>query len=373
MKLRKIYYAFILLGLISCNNDDSWTDNTPITPEDGTVQGLYILNEGSWGGNNAELSYYDYASGNFTEDYFNSVNPSQGGLGDVGNDLKVYGSKLYAVINSSNYVEVMEAKTAKHIAKIQIANCRSLTFDKGFAYVTSYAGTIDDLGKQLGFVAKIDTASLSIVDRVSVEYQPEELTISNNKLYVANSGGYNYPNYSDKVSIINLSTFKVINTLAVGVPNLSKIKTDKNGDVWVVSQGDYNGITPALSVIDPKTDQVIEKLENINIKDFTFYGNDLYFYGSTYSMDTGNYLNSYGVIDINSKTQTASHIFNSSLESQITAPYGLIINPENGDIFLSDALDYFSRGKVYCFDKNGNQKWVKTTGINPGHFVLLYK
>ena len=373
MKLRKIYYAFILLGLISCNNDDSWTDNTPITPEDGTVQGLYILNEGSWGGNNAELSYYDYASGNFTEDYFNSVNPSQGGLGDVGNDLKVYGSKLYAVINSSNYVEVMEAKTAKHIAKIQIANCRSLTFDKGFAYVTSYAGTIDDLGKQLGFVAKIDTASLSIVDRVSVEYQPEELTISNNKLYVANSGGYNYPNYSDKVSIINLSTFKVINTLAVGVPNLSKIKTDKNGDVWVVSQGDYNGITPALSVIDPKTDQVIEKLENINIKDFTFYGNDLYFYGSTYSMDTGNYLNSYGVIDINSKTQTASHIFNSSLESQITAPYGLIINPENGDIFLSAALDYFSRGKVYCFDKNGSQKWVKTTGINPGHFALLYK
>lgn len=28
-------------------------------------------------------------------------------LGDVGNDLQIYGSKLYATINVSNYIEVM--------------------------------------------------------------------------------------------------------------------------------------------------------------------------------------------------------------------------------------------------------------------------
>jgi hypothetical protein len=364
----------MLLGLIACNNDNDWKDDPSIIPpEPGMEQGLYILNEGGWGSNNSTLTYYDYDSGKFINNYFVLANPGIEGLGDTGNDIKIYGSKLYAAINTSNYVEVMDAKTAKHIGKIQIANVRSLAFDKGFAYITSFAGTVSD-GQQVGYVAKVDTANLSIIEKVEVGHQPEELTVANNKLYVANSGGYNYPNYSNEVSVISidLNNFKVVKIISIGVFNLSKIRTDKNGKVWIISKGNYDDIATSLSVIDPETDKVTNTW-NVNITDFDFYEDNLYFYGSTYSMSTGKYINSYGVININTKQQTASHIFDSSLEAQITIPYGLTINPKNGDIFLSDALDYLSSGKVYCFSKDGSQKWVKTAGIIPGHFAFLYK
>ncbi len=46
----------------------------------------------------------------------------------TGNDIQIYGDKLWAVINCSNYVEVMDVNTAKHITKIAIPNCRYLAF-----------------------------------------------------------------------------------------------------------------------------------------------------------------------------------------------------------------------------------------------------
>ncbi|MDQ9745693.1 hypothetical protein RFY98_03860, partial [Acinetobacter baumannii] len=86
-------------------------------------------------------------------------------LGDVGNDLQIYGNKLYAVINCSHFVEVMDVETAKHIAQISIPNCRYLAFDKGYAYVSSYAGPVQiDPNARLGYVAKVDTASLEVID-----------------------------------------------------------------------------------------------------------------------------------------------------------------------------------------------------------------
>jgi hypothetical protein len=375
MKLSKIFYlSMVAVAIFSCNpNDEPDTPDTPIVPEASEMAGLYVLSEGTWGGNNASLSYFEYESGSFTNDFFELKNPSKGGLGDVSNDIKIYGSKLYAVINSSNYVEVMDAKTAKHIGTIQIANCRSITFEGGFAYITSFAGAIMGVTQQLGFVAKADTANLQIVSTLDVDYQPEELTVANGKLYVANSGGYNYPNYSDKVSVIDLNLFKFIKNISVGKSNLSKIRTDKNGKVWVISTGNYRDISPSVSVINPVTDEVTNTLNLNSISDFDFYGDSLYFCGAVYNMDTYENIVCYGIIDINSKRQVAANFITDGTESQIIIPYALKINRFNGDIFLSDALDCLSPGKVYCLDKEGKFKWLKTAGVCPGHFAFLTK
>ncbi|MDR2854383.1 MAG: YncE family protein [Prevotellaceae bacterium] len=364
--------SIIAIGIFSCNPDENAPEN-PIAPESGEMAGLYVLSEGTGFGNNASLSYFDYETGNFTNDYFDLKNPSEGGLGDVGNDVEVYGSKLYIVVNASNYVEVVDAKTAQHLGKITVQDCRSITFDKGFAYVTSFAGaTYNGATPRLGCVEKIDTATLAVVGTVNVGYQPEELTVANGKLYVANSGGYMPDNRSDKISVIDLNDFRVVKEIAVGVENLSKIRTDKNGLVWVVSVGNYAEITPALSVINPATDEVAKTL-NVNVTDFDLRGDSLYFYGSTFSMETYENVNSFGIININSKTQVAENFITDGTESQLLVPYGIKINPFNGDIFIADVLDYSSPGKVYCFDKTGTQKWVRTAGVCPAHFAFLKK
>ena len=66
-----------------------------------------------------------------------------------------------AVINCSNLVEVMDVETARHIAEIPLPNCRYITFDGGYAYVSSYAGAVEfDPEYRRGYVAKIDTVTM---------------------------------------------------------------------------------------------------------------------------------------------------------------------------------------------------------------------
>ena len=122
------------------------------------------------------------------------------------------------IINCSHFVEVMNVETAKHITQISIPNCRYIVFKDKYAYVSSYAGPVKiDPNARLGYVARVDTTTLTVKDTCVVGYQPEEMVIVGNKLYVANSGGYRVPNYDRTVSVIDLNTFKVIKTIDVGI------------------------------------------------------------------------------------------------------------------------------------------------------------
>ena len=105
------------------------TDEVILPPEEeqkgevvkSEVVGCYLLNEGNMGSNKATLDYYDFTTATYTRNIYSAANPDiPQSLGDVGNDLKVYGNRLYAVINASNLIEVMNAKTAKHIGTIEV-------------------------------------------------------------------------------------------------------------------------------------------------------------------------------------------------------------------------------------------------------------
>ncbi|MEG1371999.1 MAG: YncE family protein, partial [Mucinivorans sp.] len=155
--------------LASCRRAQEITPSTgqEVTPgaEQGQIKGFFLLNEGNMGSNKATLDYFDYQTGIYTKNIYAERNPGVvKELGDVGNDIQIYGNKLYAVINCSHFVEVMELKTAKHIAQISIPNCRYIVFKDQYAYVTSYAGPVAiDPNARLGYVAKIDTATLKVV------------------------------------------------------------------------------------------------------------------------------------------------------------------------------------------------------------------
>ena len=137
---------------------------------------MYLLNEGNMGSNKSTIDFVDFRSMLYVRNIYSEKNPEViMELGDVGNDIAVYGSKLYAVINCSHKVEVMDAKTCERIGRIDIPNCRYIKFSKGHAYVTSYVGPVAiDPDAQLGAVFKIDTTSLTVIDRATVGYQQDE-------------------------------------------------------------------------------------------------------------------------------------------------------------------------------------------------------
>lgn len=334
------------------------------------VSGFYLLNEGNMGMNRARIDYFDYSTGIYHSNIFANRNPNiVKELGDVGNDIKIYGSKLYAVINCSNFIEVMDVKTAKHIARISVPNCRYMAFHEGKAYVSSYAGKVEiNPNAEIGFVAEIDTTTLQLTRKAVVGYQPEEMVIHGEKLYVANSGGYRVPNYDCTVSVVDLNTFKEIKKIDVGI-NLHRMQKDKNGDIYVSSRGDYYNIPPNLYVVDTKTDKVKQKLD-IPVGGMCMSGDALYYYSVSFSYLTGQNEVTYGILDTRTKEIESDNIITDGTDKQIVIPYGLAVNPETKEIFITDAQNYVVSGYLYCFTPEGKFKWRIMTGNIPAHIVF---
>ncbi|MEG0929149.1 YncE family protein [Algoriella sp.] len=365
-----------LIALYSCQQDEYILDSEVdeiTTPEKTEVAGFYLLNEGNMGSNTATIDYMDFTKGLYNRNIYATANPTMvKELGDVGNDIKVYGNKLYAVINVSNFIEVMDVKTAKHIATIPLENGRYINFANGKAYATSYAGPVTiDPKAPLGKVVEIDTLTLKITREVPVGYQPEELEIVNNNLYVANSGGYRVPNYDKTVSVIDLKTFKETEKVDVEV-NLHRIKKDSDGDLYVTSRGDYYSIPSNLYVIDSKTHKIKKKF-NLPVSNFTIVDNKLYYYSNEFNYTTFEYTKSYGIIDTKTEEIINTNLVNDPIIKDIETPYGIAVNPVTKDLYITDVGNYVSKGYVYCFDKNGVFKWKTETGNIPAHFAFVYK
>ena len=288
----------------------------------------------------------------------------------MGNDIQVYGQKVYAIINVSNLVVVFDVRTARKLKEIEIPNCRYLAFHDGKAYVSSYAGPVQiDPNAEKGLVAEIDTVTLKLTRKVTVGYQPEEMIVHEGKLYVANSGGYRAPNYDRTVSVVDLETFVEKKKIDVAI-NLYRMAIDKRGDIYVSSRGDYKNTSPNLYVIDSRTDEVKQCLD-IPVGGMCMSGDSLYYYSVAYSMSSGGNRVTYGILDTRTNKEITDRIITDGTDKEIMIPYGLAINPETKEILMSDAQNYVVTGFVYCFSPEGRLRWKTQGGNIPGHFAFV--
>src|SRR5574344_88887 len=377
-----IYILSIISALTvsSCRNDE-----IVVTAEDYTIDGMtvsdtthycgmYLLNEGNMGSNKCTLDYLDFTKRTYSRNIYPEKNPTVvKELGDVGNDIQIYGNRLYIVVNCSNKVEVADAHTGIRIGQVNIDHCRYICFKDGYAYVSSYVSpAVIDAGSPRGAVYKVDTASLAIKAKVTVGYQPEEMAITDNKLYVANSGGYRAPNYDNTVSIIDLSTMKQTEKLPVAV-NLHHIKCDAYGQLWVTSRGDYDTIPSRLLLLHKNNNgkMVVSDTIETACSDFCINGDSLYFF--SYGDDKTTTANSvgYGIIDIRTHHIVCDRLITDGTETEITIPYGIAVHPETGDIFITDAKNYVSSGILNCYSRQGKRLWHVRTGDIPSHIVMV--
>lgn len=378
--MKKIIIILDLIALVllmSCRTDEiivrPEVEEGLAPPENTAIKGFYLLNEGNMGSNKSTLDFFDYTTGNYRRNIYAEINPDVvKELGDVGNDIKIYGSKIYAVINVSNKIEVLDAKTARRIKTINLENCRYVTFNQGKVYASSYAGPIVlEPNAPLGKVVEIDTISLSIKREVVVGYQPEEMTILGNSLYVANSGGYRFPNYDRTVSVVDLNSFKETKKIDVAI-NLHHIEKDNYGDLYVSSRGNYYDISSSLFLVDPISGAV-KKDFKIAVSEMTIVNDKLYYFGNAFNYNTNTSSKSFGIIDVKTEHVISNKIIDQQYVDEIKTPYGIAVNPITEDIYITDARNYVSTGFVYCFDKNGKFKWKTEAGNIPAHFTFLYK
>lgn len=341
-------------------------------PEYTSVQGFYLLNEGNMNSNKATLDYYNFRTGRYTRNVFAFANPNvPKEMGDVGNDLGIYGSKLYAVINCSNKIDVMDKNSVKKIGQIDIPNCRYIKFYGGYAYVTSYAGPVEINPEytQRGYVAKIDTATLQVVNTCLVGFQPDELDIVNGKIYVANSGGYMVPNYENTISVIGIDSFTEESRIEVAI-NLQCCKADRRGMLWISSRGDYYENQSRLYFYDTRHQRLAGSLD-LRVSNMWLDGDSLYVIGAQFSYVTMNYETTYAIINTLTMEKVSGKFITDGTDAMITMPYGIAVNPITKDIYVTDANSYVDAGRLYCFGSDGVKKWDVRTGDIPAHFVFL--
>jgi len=109
MKTKKIIVSLLLSSAFTAlfSSCDSKSDNPPVNPAIST--GVYVLNEGQFQSNNASLTYYDMTTSTANSDVFTAKNNR--GLGDTGQDILKYGSKIYIAVYKSSLIEVVDAAT----------------------------------------------------------------------------------------------------------------------------------------------------------------------------------------------------------------------------------------------------------------------
>ena len=386
MKRFSIFYvACLILAMVSSCREDfyiipSQNQDTGVAPTRGDIVGMYVLNEGNMGSNKASIDFLDLDENKPTVHYHRNIyserNPNVvKELGDVGNDIKIYGSKLWIVVNVSNKVEVATADSCKRITQINIPNCRYLAFKDGFAYVSSYVGPVKlDKDAPLGMVYKVDTVDFKKKDSVVVGYQPEELCIVENKLYVANSGGYRMPNYDNTLSEIDLTTFKEIRKIKVGL-NLHHCQVDHYGQIWVTSRGNYNDVPSRIYWLYKGHNQLYEVIDSIDtpVSGLSIVGDSLYYYGSAWNSATATNTISYGLINVRTHQTIETNLFSAPQIKDVTMPYGIMVNPTERDFYLMDAKNYVSSGSLLHFKPDGTHDFTVQTGDLPGHATFVYK
>ncbi len=375
-----MYFLPLMLSATSCREDElvvpAEYDIVPEVPaQSTTIRGFYLVNEGNMGSNKCTLDYFDYFTGLYARNFYAERNPSViKELGDVGNDIGIYGSKLYVVVNCSHKVEVMDAHSGVRIGQIDIPNCRYVRFHRGKAYVSSYVGPVlIDPDAPKGAVYEVDTLSLSVTKKVTVGYQPEEMEIVDDYMYVANSGGYRAPAYDNTVSVIQMIDFKQVRQIPVGI-NLHRLKKDRYKKLWVSSRGDYMSRPSRLYVLEKRrgdnrmavTDTIPTACSNMAI-----HGDSLFYYATEWNNYTASNTISYGIIDIRTKEIVSNNFITDGTETDITIPYGIAVHPETGDIFVTDAKNYVSSGTLHCYSREGKRKWRVRTGDIPAHIAFL--
>lgn len=377
-----IIFLSILLFLVAtgCREDElvvpTEYDIIPETPSDTTrIRGMYLVNEGNMGSNKCSLDYLDYFTGLYARNFYAERNPNVvKELGDVGNDIGIYGSKLYVVVNCSHKVEVLDARSGVRIGQVDIPNCRYVRFHRGKAYVSSYVGPVlIDPDAPKGAVFEVDTLTLAVTRKVSVGYQPEEMEIVDDYMYVANSGGYRAPDYDNTVSVIQMVDFKQVQQIPVGI-NLHRVKQDRYKKLWVSSRGDYMSVPSRLFVLEKKRGynrMVVTDTIPVACSNMAVHGDSLYFYATEWNNYTSSNTISYGIIDVRTKEIVSRNFITDGSEREITIPYGIAVHPETGDIFVTDAKNYVSSGTLFCFDRQGRKKWSVRTGDIPAHMVFL--
>jgi hypothetical protein len=173
-----------------------------------------------------------------------SVNTDALPLGLFPNYLKIHGDRAYVINSGTNEVQIVDLASISTIASIDLgANTNPWAVD----FINdSLAAVSLWLADQ---IAIINVNSRQIVHHVAVGISPEGVKYFEGKIYVANSG-FNGAGYDPgTVTVIDASSYLVLDTIPVSI-NPQDLDVSSQDRLVVICTGDYGAIKSQLDIID---------------------------------------------------------------------------------------------------------------------------
>jgi len=339
--------SIILVMLFSCKKPTLNQGEIPAT----ITNSFLVLNEGLFQHNNSTLTYFNWHTHQQHDNLFESKNGW--GMGDTGNDMGIYGSKLYVVMNNSHVIHVLNRYSGLLIEQIHLhengigASPRNLAFFQGKVYVSSFNG----------YLYKIDTTSLQVENKIQLGTNPDQMCVVQNELWVSNSGGLTTIGDST-ISVVDLNTFSELQKIVVG-RNPGSIVFDGMGYVFVVARGNYTDIPSKIVKLDA-TNKSIILAENRPISSVRYWNNQLLAMGYHYESSSSS-VHILNTIDLSELSgNLIAHL-------NIQTLYGFEKLSVLGQdvLVLLDARQYIHQGNVLVCDMNFNVLFEFKVGLNP--------
>ncbi len=350
---RVIWLLGVVVALASCNKKEA---AEPYVPHINPVEGLFILNEGTFTYANASLSYYDIGGDSVSNHLFFKVNNAP--IGDVGQSLAKVGDDLYIVVNNSKYIYKVDAATILYKAKID-----GFTSPRNMLAVSDDKAYVTDLTSPGFWSLNLNTLEKRFVETGSAT---EAMVKVGGEVFMSNWSNYYIAGASNNtLQVIDCESDELVGTIEVAQePNAMVV--DKNNHVWVSCSGGYEAPQdPAIICIDAANHQIVKRFDLSEGS----YPNGLAIDGAgetLYFMNGG---------------MSALNVYKMSVDDAqlpetpfITADgrlfYGMRVNPDNGEIYITDAKNYVQNGDLLRYSAAGTLISTHELGLIPS-FMLF--
>ena len=345
--MKYLIAIFTISVLFSCSKDALGPQCTNCTEEEIAPEFSDVLigNEGTFNWNNASVSLYKPKIQSVAQNIFYQENEIA--LGDVVQSLIQINDKAYVVVNNSNKVEVVNINSFSAIATIT-----GFTSPRYFLPINNDKAYVTDLYSNS--IQIVDLNSNTISGSIALSGWTEELLLHNDTVYVCNKT-------NDNILIIDPFNNTLVDSLKVG-ESPSGIVIDQNNMMWIMCSGGLNSTIPELIKFNPQTRTIENTFTFSSISESPGSLKINHTKDQLYFLNTNVYR-----MNINDTTLPAS----SFITNNNNTFYGLGIDPKNGDVYVSDAIDYVQNGVVFRYSSTGNLIHQFNSGIIPASFLFI--
>lgn len=326
----------LIVALGSCTNDvlDEVLDDSQPTEEptrstnDTRWLHAYVLCEGTWKAGNASIPGYliKYDS------LWNEISRTQ--VGDTGNALIKYGSKLYCAVSGNGLtadnggIRVFNAGTGTALTSlIQYDDPKSghkimprhLAAHGGKVYISLYSGAVMSIDTLV--YAKQNSLALAAT-------YSEGICVANDQVYVCNSGNANDTSAGsgNTISVLPLDLSEEDQLTIVSNPKL--IKQAPDGTIYFNALGNYTTESSALyKLTTTGYSQITDQVGGFGIGADAVYTADI----DWMSMDYDTHLKKVTFTGVVSQ-------FNVSTLPDFMFGYSVSVNPYNGDVCIGQSM-----------------------------------